>query len=171
MIKNIMVKLFQKGSKKIVSISPDKEIPVYLCSQGDKTLAGENSIPSGIAWTISQTHKLLYQLGYNVKIYGVSEKSYEKIQAIFPEANIEMCDLINDIPNESVTSDVLQFYYPEIEEHISSVETFHPEYFKYQLVSNIISTHTFRVLPKTGTLNVSKISYHTFGPGTDLHIN
>ena len=98
-------------------------------------------------------------------------KKVMKIQAIFPEANIEMCDLINDIPNESVTSDVLQFYYPEIEEHISSVETFHPEYFKYQLVSNIISTHTFRVLPKTGTLNVSKISYHTFGPGTDLHIN
>lgn len=35
----------EEAVKKIVSILPDKEIPVYLCSQGDKTLAGENSIP------------------------------------------------------------------------------------------------------------------------------
>ena len=75
---------------KINAMVPNKEIPIYLITQGDQTNAGKGTVHSGIGLTISETQKILFQKGYNIRILGICSKPLHKLKAIFPNANIDL---------------------------------------------------------------------------------
>lgn len=137
-------------------------VQIILLSQGDKKTderAGAFE-DSGVAETIQQVANLLNKNNINVGIYGITNKSIEKLEQIFHPIKILGS---HNVDKSLVNKEILTSYYPNIDGWFNRIHVPKAAYAKDQLFSNLLADYTFKINPQGKNLESNSLSYHVTG--------